>query len=195
APPDGSAPTTTTPDEDETPKPKKHKKKSEESDAAMAIGPGTPIAPTHADARQSDPVTTKPAYQIIGVKWGGISNSPKEDDEILQLLDENDKVVCEVNIQEKNGWPSCKKPDGPSIFLADIHVKNLNDGKNWKRSAAGKFGARYNNVTDVFTGKDIGSPGYVPQLSGEAPAAAPAAKKPASSKKPESTPDDGDIDY
>ena len=35
-------------------------------------------------------------YQIIGVTWGGIANSPSAKNEILQLLNENDEVVCEV---------------------------------------------------------------------------------------------------
>ena len=111
---------------------------------------------------------SKPKYQVIPVKWGSIANSPDEKNEVLQLLDEHDDIMCEVNIQCSGEWPS-NRPDGASIWLSDLKATNLNLGELWKRSEAGKSGARAVNVTPIFSGADVGSPGYVHGLSPNIP--------------------------
>lgn len=109
-----------------------------------------------------------PKYQVIPVKWSSISNSPSADNEVVQLRNEKDEVVCEV--KQEGEWPSCDKPDGPSVALLDVKATsgaNFNDGKLWVRSQDGQHGARVCRTTDIFGGKDIGSPGFVPKLSQE----------------------------
>lgn len=101
-------------------------------------------------------------YQAIGVKWGGIANTPGPDNEILQLLDDKNAVVCEV--KQEGQFPECNRPDGMSIYLIDLRTGELSDGKIWKRSDTGVAGAHANNKTEVFAGSDIGSPGFVPGL-------------------------------
>jgi hypothetical protein len=129
------------------------------------------------------------AYQVIAVKWGGISNKPGVEDEIIQLRNDKDEVVCEV--KQQGEWPSCKRPDGPSIWLSDLKAADLCNGKIWTRSEASKDGARNNKKTDIFNGVDIGSPGYVHGLS-TAVATAPPSAAPKPDEKPSSA--DG-IDY
>lgn len=135
--------------------------------------------------------STKVEYQVIPVSWSGLSNNPSADDEVLQLRNDKDEVVCEV--KQQGQWPSCKKPDGPSIWLSDLKAANISDGKLWHRSEAGKDGARANKKTDIFNGTDIGSPGYVPGLSSAAaPSAAASNSKPGATEKPKSS---NTIDY
>lgn len=101
-------------------------------------------------------------YQAIGVKWGGIANTPGPDNELLQLLDDKGAVICEV--KQVGQFPECNRPDGMSIHLIDLTVSELSDGKIWKRSDSGVAGAHANNKTETFGGNDIGSPGFVPGL-------------------------------
>ena len=113
----------------------------------------------------------KMTYQVIPVKWGGLANDPGPDNEVLQLRNDKDEVVCEV--KQAGEWPSVKGVGGPSIWLSDAKATDISDGKLWRKSEAGKDGARNNKKTDVFDKEDCGSPGYVPGL-GNAPAAGPA---------------------
>lgn len=143
------------------------------------------------------------SYQVFAVKWGGIANTPAADNEVLQLLNEKNEVVCEV--KQEGQWPDCSRPDGSSIYLIDLSASDLSDGKAWKRSDKGVAGARNNVKTEIYAGSDTGSPGYVPGLDAGPIAAAPpksatkpkpAAKtptKPAASQ-PTSKPD-SKIDY
>ncbi len=110
-------------------------------------------------------------YQVIPVKWGGIANTPGPDNEILQLLNDKDEVICEVH--QVGEWPDCTRPDGPSIYLTDLTATDLSNGKLWRRSDVGVAGARNNRKTEIFNGVDIGSPGFVPGLQGGPVAAAP----------------------
>ena len=103
-----------------------------------------------------------PDYQAIGVKWGGVANTPGPENEILQLLDDTNSVVCEV--KQVGQFPECNRPDGMSIALVDLKASELSDGKIWKRSDTGVAGAHANNKTETFGGNDIGSPGFVPGL-------------------------------
>jgi hypothetical protein len=79
-------------------------------------------------------------YQVIPVQWGGISNSPSSDNEVLRLLNEKNEVICEV--KQEGEWPSCEKPDGPSIALLDVTAANISNGALWRRSEEGQDGAR-----------------------------------------------------
>ena len=130
--------------------------------------------------------STKLEYQVIPVKWSGLGNSPSATDEVLQLRNDKDEVVCEV--KQEGQWPSCRKPDGPSIWLSDFKAENISNGAIWHRAEEGKDGAHINKKTDIFNGHDIGSPGYVPGLS-SAPQPAPASAsdgKPGADDKPKS---------
>lgn len=111
-------------------------------------------------------------YLVIPVSWGGLANSPSSENEILRLRDENDAIICEVNFDDANDWPSFRAGDGPSIYLLDLTATDLNRGNLWARSEAGKTGARNNVKTDIFNGVDIGSPGYVPGLTAQGAVAA-----------------------
>lgn len=111
------------------------------------------------------------AYQVIGVNWGGIANAVAADNEILQLKNDKDEIVCEV--QQQGQWPECGRPDGASIYLVNLAATDLSDGRLWKRSDKGVAGARSNVKGAIFNGNDVGSPGFVPGLDGGAVAAAP----------------------
>lgn len=105
------------------------------------------------------------SYLVIPVKWGSLANNASATNEILQLLDADGEVVCEANYESGGDWPSIRSPGGPSIYLTDITVEDLNDGTLWRASVVGRDGARNNRKTTIFNGTDIGSPGFVPGLS------------------------------
>lgn len=134
-------------------------------------------------------------YQVIAVKWGALRNNPGDVNKGLQLLNESDEVICTVNYRDTGDWPTCSKPDGASIWLTDTTATEINDGKLWKRSDAGKDGARLSQKTDKFDKEDAGSPGVVTKPSSTA--AAPPADKPADDKgkKEEKKPDGKTTDY
>lgn len=123
-------------------------------------------------------------YQIIPIKWASLANAPGPANEVLQLRNHKDEVVCQI--KQEGDWPSCNKPDGPSIWLTDLKATELSDGKIWRRSEVGKDGARANNTTAIFNGADIGSPGFVPGLS-EVGASARAPVKPTPAPMPATT--------
>ncbi len=102
-------------------------------------------------------------------QWGrggldNLSNSPSETNETLELRNAKGEMVDQVNYDDENGWPS-DQPDGPSIYLLpqgfDTAANDL--PVNWARSEVGVHHARQNNPTKHFKGKDIGSPGQVPE--------------------------------
>ena len=135
--------------------------------------------------------SAKLEYQVIPVQWGGISNSPSKDNEVLQLLNDKSEVVCEV--RQQGEWPSCEKPDGPSIALLDFAAESLSNGALWRRSEDGQHGARTCRKTELFGGKDIGSPGFIPNA-----ASAVAVKPETGPEKPAEQPEaktDNQIDY
>ena len=133
-----------------------------------------------------------PKYQVIAVKWAGIANSPSADNEVLQLRNDKDEVVCEV--KQEGAWPSCGKPDGPSVALTDVSATSFNDGKLWVRSGDGQHGARLCRTTDIFGGKDVGSPGFVPGLSGAKVVSNPETSEAKTEPKPD-VKDSNKIDY
>lgn len=104
-----------------------------------------------------------PSYQVIAVQWGGLGNLPGPDNEVLQLLNQNDEVICEV--KQEGEWPSCRDPDGPSVYLLDLSTMNLSDGMLWRRSELGIDNARSPRATPIFSTNDIGSPGVLPNAS------------------------------
>ncbi len=106
-----------------------------------------------------------PTYQVIGVTWASLANSPTETNEILHLLDEHDDIVCEVNYRKADDWPDVSRPDGPSIWLNDLTATDLNKGELWSSSADGSHGARKPVTTPIFSAADIGSPGHVEGLA------------------------------
>jgi len=127
-------------------------------------------------------------YQIIGVTWGGIANSPSDKNEILQLLNEKDEVVCEV--KQGRDFPKMKGNEGCSVHLINVMAANLSDGKVWKKSVAGTDSARTCKKTELFDGDDVGSPGIIittvpamPILPAEESAAPSKGKKPAAPKE------------
>jgi hypothetical protein len=101
-------------------------------------------------------------YKIVAVKWGGLANTPAEGDEVLQLLDGNENVICEVNYRISGDWP---RADGASIWLHDLKATDLNNGKLWRLSQEGDGASRACAAGEVFNKPDVGSPGIVPGLN------------------------------
>ena len=142
-------------------------------------------------------------YLVIPIEWGSLANGPDAENEILQLLDENGEVICEVNYQFGGDWPTFYSPGSASLELIDPNAKELNDGKNWRAAEAGVDGARENRQNSVFDGLDVGSPGTVAGL--HAPTTAPVAKKAdkdetepqpkGDDKKKPAKDDDNEVDY
>ena len=129
-----------------------------------------------AQTESADPAA-KPTYQVIPVKWGGLANDPGPDNEVLQLVNDKDEVVCEV--KQAGEWPKVKNAGGPSVFLADVTAADLSLGKTWALSTRGQNGARTNKTTEIFDKEDCGSPGFIPTASAVAtkpPEAAPQVK-------------------
>jgi hypothetical protein len=160
-----------------------------------ALGPGEVAVLINADAVTEeqfraawDPASESGdaaaiAYQVIPVNWGALRNKPGDDNHGLQLLNENESVICTVNYRDGDDWPNCSKPDGASIWLADINAVNFSDGKLWKRSEPGNDGARLSTKTDIFDKQDAGSPGSITKPSAPVEAATQPAAEPA--KKPD----------
>jgi hypothetical protein len=149
---------------------------------------------------QSGAGKVKADYQVAAVKWGGLANTPAEGDEVLQLLDANDNVICEVNFRRAGDWP---RADGASIWLHDLKATELNHGKLWRLSTEGDGVSKACAIGEVFNKADVGSPGLVPGLN--APEAKPSLAKPeekvdpvtdpAKPKKPATKPKDDGIPY
>ena len=130
----------------------------------------------HAAWDQSEASADAAKYLVIPVNWQSLSNKAAAENETLQLLDGQRNAVCEINYENGGHWPDVRWAGGPSIWLTDLTAKNLSVGKLWRKSEAGKDGARCNRLTKVFNGQDIGSPGFVPGLTEPvAPTTKPAA--------------------
>ncbi len=127
-------------------------------------------------------------YLIVPVVWGSLANAPGPTNELLKLVDSAGAVVCEAHFQAGATWPKLERGGGASIWLSDIRALNLNDGRIWRSSDAGRDGAVQSVASGLFSGRDIGSPGHVPGLG--SPAAGDDA--PAESDAP---PRDNRIDY
>jgi len=111
-----------------------------------------------------DAARAAPAYQVIPIKWGSLSNDPTLENEILRLIDGEGGTVCEVNLAEGvGGWPE-DAAGGPSIYLTQPAAKEPGAASLWKRSRHGVDHARRNRATTVFDGEDVGSPGRLPDF-------------------------------
>ena len=124
-------------------------------------------------------VDVPPAYLVLPVKWGGLSNNPGPGNEVLRLLDDQGALVCQVDLRGGEGWPKLTAAGGPSVYLLE-NTRDLADGRFWKASTAGFDGARECHPTVVFNGRDLGSPGTVPiALLGRGAATTPPGAVPA----------------
>ncbi len=100
------------------------------------------------------------AWGVQGL--GGLSNSPGPSDEKLTVRQGKKDVVDEVDFDDEKGWPS-DNTDGPSIYVKPGKLgADTNDAAEaWAASADGKHKASTCKQTDIFGGKDVGSPGAV----------------------------------
>lgn len=91
-----------------------------------------------------------------------LANNPEPGKEIVSLVDAEGNVVDEVAYDDEGDWPS-DSPDGPSIYLdaKALTAKDNDRGDMWHRSTEGEAGAFMNEMTSIFDGKDVGSPGVV----------------------------------
>lgn len=103
-----------------------------------------------------------PNYSVVPIKWGGLSNDPSPDNEILVLLNERGSVVCRVNLNGDPGWPD---GHGASVYLAQPGRDDPDQGSSWRRSTVGEAGGRWSQKTPVFNETETGSPGWVPGLA------------------------------
>ena len=139
----------------------------------ITLAPGQVAVLINADATNESefrgawdlPSESAAEYTVIATSWGGISNNPSVENEVLRLLDADGQTVCEANLQSTNGWPRLSAAGGPSVHLTDLQAVDLNDGSVWKASEAGVDGARICRSIGVFNGRDIGSPGQLPRGS------------------------------
>ena len=116
-------------------------------------------------ATTNDTSPTVTSTQILAVDWGSLANGASAENEILQLVNADGTVMCEVNYEKGGTWPSIGRGGGPSIYLVDPTAADLNDGSVWKASSPGVDGAKRVRGTKVFNGEDVGSPGYVPRIN------------------------------
>lgn len=110
-------------------------------------------------------------YVVIAVKWGSLANTPGPDNEVLTLLDETEQSVFEVK-QTGPGWPKVTDVGGFSISWTEPWGEEHTSGRRWKKSSGG-LGAWACTTTEIFSRKDIGSPGLLPAPKAEAPASQP----------------------
>ncbi|MCH2162990.1 MAG: lamin tail domain-containing protein [Phycisphaerales bacterium] len=128
-------------------------------------------------------------YLVLPIEWGSLANKPTDTNEVLQLLDAEGTVICEVNYGRGKGWPDPGRR-GQSIFLKTLDLESVSKASNWSLTEKDAEGSRIASGNSVYTKPDVGSPGYV-QGIGEASPARPAPTAPASPKsspKPEPAP-------
>lgn len=91
-----------------------------------------------------------------------LTNEPSEEAGVLTLRRPGSDVADTVNYESEARWP-VNKPDGPSIYLLPhaIDGESNNDGSNWRRSEAGRHGARHAKPDGGYDPRDLGSPGVV----------------------------------
>ncbi|MCA9297326.1 MAG: lamin tail domain-containing protein [Phycisphaerales bacterium] len=103
-----------------------------------------------------------PNYAVLPVKWGGLSNEPSHDNEILVLLNDRGSIVCRVNLNGDPAWPD---GHGASVYLVQPGRDDPDQGSSWRRSTIGEGGARWSRKTPVFNETETGSPGWIPGLA------------------------------
>ena len=98
---------------------------------------------------------------LFGVTWGSLANTSLDSgNEILQLLDGNDREVDLVNYEAgTNYWPGMA--NGRSIYVTDLSLDN-NLGRNWGTSLTDQI---IPSPVSAFGSNDIGTPGVVPRAS------------------------------
>lgn len=62
------------------------------------------------------------SYVVLPVKWGGISNSPGDGNEVLRLLDADNQVMCTVALGNGGDWPKLSQAGGPSVYLTNPYA-------------------------------------------------------------------------
>ena len=81
---------------------------SQGQESGAAAAPGETAAPS----------AVVRSYVVLPVKWGGISNSPGDGNEVLRLLDADNQVMCTVALGNGvDGWPKLSQAGGPSVYL------------------------------------------------------------------------------
>lgn len=93
----------------------------------------------------------------------GLGNNPGEKNELLTLRKADGSVADEAHYKIDGDWPKPQRGGGPSFVLKpdSLNATANDSGKNWVLAEAGKLGAKSNTKTEVFNGKDTGSPGVV----------------------------------
>ena len=132
----------------------------EPGQVAVVINGDATTAEEFRKAWTDDP-DAEPAFLILPVRWGSLANKPTADNEILQLLDPDDTVVCTVNYQRGGDWPDPKRR-GESIHLLKLDDPISFEAGNWGLTQIGHPGARTATPTPIFTKPDVGSPGTLP---------------------------------
>lgn len=101
-------------------------------------------------------------------RWGaegldGLDDNPSKVNQQLELRDAQGEVVDAVPYRDEGAWPE-EAPAGASIYLrlAGFTPVDNDAVANWARSAPGIDGAWTSEETDLFTGRDVGSPGTIP---------------------------------
>jgi len=126
-------------------------------------------------------------YLIIPVSWGSLANKPSKTNEVLQLLDADAHVVCEVNYGRGKGWPDPGRR-GQSIYLKQLDPESVSEAANWSLTEKDMEGSRVASGNVVYIQPDIGSPGHLPagkaQPSPTLPAPPPAQKAPSAPPPP-----------
>ena len=80
-----------------------------------------------------DPATAEARYGITGV-LGPYDARLANGGERIELLNDNDGLVCEVDYDDEAPWPTGGDGDGRSIELTDLW-KNHNVGRFWLPSS------------------------------------------------------------
>jgi len=116
-----------------------------------------------------DPTSPCAYYQPLCV-------SGPPDNEVTLLVDNTNHVIDKVNYgaggsTAPNIWPPAT--NGPSIYLKPgfLNATDNDAGTSWASSVVGTGGARQNTPTAIFSGPDIGSPGFVDDGSNIPPVA------------------------
>ena len=116
------------------------------------------------DAFQSAWGTGFNIVQLDFDQFGGLSNSPGEQNEVLVLRDQLLSVIDSVNFTDDAPWPA--DDNAGSIYL-DVPNSQIiangaalnDDGANWALSTDGVNGAFTSTAAGPFGGQDVGSPG------------------------------------
>ncbi len=100
-------------------------------------------------------------YLVIPVSWGSLANKPSDTNEILQLLDAESNVICEVNYGRGKDWPDPGRR-GQSIYLEEADPDLVSKADNWSLTERDMEGSRVASGSEVYVKPDIGSPGHLP---------------------------------